>query len=52
MGRPSRRTVFTVAATLAGVSLLAAGTVFLLEVVSAILHLGIAFIYAFSGGIS
>ena len=36
----------------AGVLLLAAGTVFLLEVVSAIAHLGIAFLYAFSGGIS
>ena len=41
-----------IAAAAAGIILLAAATVFLLEVVSAIWHLGIAFLYAFSGGIS
>lgn len=52
MKRLGRRTVFTVAATLAGVSLLAAATVFLLEVVSAIAHFGLAFLYAFSGDVT
>lgn len=41
-----------IAAAAAGVLLLAATTVFLLEVVSAIAHLGLAFLYAFSGGVS
>lgn len=44
--------VLKIAAAAAVVLLLAAATVFLLEVVSAIAHLGLAFLYAFSGGVA
>ena len=44
--------VLKIAAAAAGVLLLAAATVFLLEVVSAIAHLGLAFLYAFSGDVT
>lgn len=43
-------TALKVAAAAAGILLLAAATVLLLEVVGAIAHLGLAFLYAFSGG--
>lgn len=45
-------TAVKVATVAAGIILLAAAIVLLLEVVSAIAHLGLAFFYAFSGGVA
>ena len=44
--------VLKIAAAAAGVLLLAAATAFLLEVVSALVHLLGAFLYAFSGDVT
>lgn len=45
-------TAVKVATVAAGIILLAAATVLLLEVVNAIAYLGLAFLYVLSGGVS